>query len=413
MKNKVFSLITMVIIFILTTSILLNVSFASEVSEAEADKARLNEQLRQAKDEKDAISSSKTDAQSELESLTNQVSEAENELAKIKAQLTELNNSIDQKEKEIEEEEEKIQEKDKLLKDRIVALYEAGDTTYLDVLFNSENILDFLSNYSMIQQIMETDTELINELKDAKSNLEKDKEKLEQNKKEVQILKADQERKNTELKDLQEKKQSEVNKLSAEEQAKQEEIDSYNAAMVKVNEALQRAWEKAQEEIKKNNSSNSGSSNSNGSNGLKFDGSFIWPCNNKYVTSTVKPRWGRTHKGIDIAARYESVYASASGYCYNAYDRNGYGTYVMIFHGSGYVTLYGHLSSSHVSDGQYVKQGDVIATSGNSGGSTGAHLHFEIRQASNVSQFFSKSPLNPLDYLPGGYTLAPGATTAS
>ena len=173
----------MVIIFIVTTSILLNVSFASEVSEAEADKARLNEQLRQAKDEKDAISSSKTDAQSELESLTNQVSEAENELAKIKAQLTELNNSIDQKEKEIEEEEEKIQEKDKLLKDRIVALYEAGDTTYLDVLFNSENILDFLSNYSMIQQIMETDTELINELKDAKSNLEKDKEKLEQNKK--------------------------------------------------------------------------------------------------------------------------------------------------------------------------------------------------------------------------------------
>ena len=119
------------------------------------------------------------------------------------------------------------------------------------------------------------------------------------------------------------------------------------------------------------------------------------------------------HKGIDIGARYENVYASASGYAYNAYDRNGYGTYIMIFHGSGYVSLYGHLSSSHVSNGQYVSQGQVIATSGNSGGSTGAHLHFELRQATSVSQFFSKSPLNPLDYLPGGYTLAAGATTES
>ena len=85
----------------------------------------------------------------------------------------------------------------------------------------------------------------------------------------------------------------------------------------------------------------------------------------------------------------------------------------MVFHGGGYVSLYGHLSSSHVSNGQYVSQGQVIATSGNSGGSTGAHLHFELRQATSVSQFFSKSPLNPLDYLPGGYTLAAGATTES
>ena len=172
-----------------------------------------------------------------------------------------------------------------------------------------------------------------------------------------------------------------------------------------VNKKLEEAFKKAQEQIKNNNN--------NGSDGLKFNGSFIWPCNNKIVTSTVKKRWGRLHKGIDIGASYESVYASATGYAYNAYDRNGYGVYIMVFHGSGYVTLYGHLSKSHVSDGQLVKQGQVIATSGNSGGSTGAHLHFEIRQATSISQFFSKSPLNPLDYLPGGYKLASGATTES
>jgi hypothetical protein len=118
----------------------------------------------------------------------------------------------------------------------------------------------------------------------------------------------------------------------------------------------------------------------------------------------MKQRWGRWHKGIDIGSRYENVYAAASGYAYNEYDRNGYGYYIMVFHGDGYVTLYGHLSSSNVSNGQYVSQGQVIATSGNTGSSTGPHLHFEIRKASSFASFFSAQWYNPLDYLPGGWT---------
>lgn len=420
MKKKIFTIFSIVVILIVMSSIELNVlaltqsEVSQQISEAENAKKSLNEQAEQAESEKAEITSDKEDAESELESLTIKVTTAENELAKLKSQLSELNDSIEEKEKEIAAQEKEIEEKDLLLKQRMVALYEAGDTTYLDVLFNSEDILDFLSNYSMIQQIMETDTELINSLKDEKEKLESDKASLEEDKQKVENLKSEQEIKSNELKALQSQKQSEVDKLSADEQAKQDEIDSYNAAMVKVNETLQSAYKKFEELQKKAAASASSSSgSSSGSAGLKFDGSFIWPCSCKYVTSTVKRRWGRQHKGIDIGASYEAVYASASGYCYNAYDKNGYGTYIMIFHGDGYVTLYGHLSSSHVSDGQYVKQGATIATSGNSGGSTGAHLHFEIRQASNISQFFSNSPLNPLDYLPGGYTLAPGATTES
>ena len=84
----------------------------------------------------------------------------------------------------------------------------------------------------------------------------------------------------------------------------------------------------------------------------------------------------------------------------------------MIIHGDGYITLYGHLLARHISSGQYVSQGQVIATSGGGindegrGSSTGRHLHFEIRKASSLSGFFSSSFLNPLDYLPGGYTIA-------
>ena len=401
MKSKLLKSLVILVVVCFLNSIILNTYAATE-----QDKKDLQNQINQAKDELNSISDSKDEAESELDKINEQVTEVQNDLAKLKAQLSELENKISEKENEIIEEEKEIEAKDELLKQRMVALYEAGDTSYLDVLFNSEDLIDFMSGYSAIQTILEADTNLINELEAKKQQLENDKASLEENKQEVVNLKNEQEIKNATLVSLQKSKESEIAKLSAEEQAKQEEIEKYNAAMVKVNQELEEAYRQAQEQM------NSGSSSSGG-NGLQFDGSFIWPCNNKTVTSTVKKRWGRWHKGIDIAASYESVYASASGYAYNAYDSDGYGTYIMIFHGSGYVTLYGHLSSSKVYNGQYVKQGQVIATSGNSGASTGAHLHFELRQATSISQFFSKDPLNPLDYLPGGYTLAAGATTES
>ena len=395
---------TINLVFTVIMALILIASFQlSALAVTEQDKQDLQDKIDSAKDKLNTISDSKDDAESELESLTNKVAEAQNELEKIKAELNEVNEQIEEKEKQIEEEEKEIEAKNELLKQRMVALYEAGDTSFLDVIINSESLLDFFSNYAMIQQIVQSDSDLIDELEAKKQGLEKDKAELEENKAQVETLKAEQEVKSAQLRVLQQTKQAEVSKLSEEEQKTQEEIDAYNVAMAEVNKALAEAAKKAQEQI----------NNSTGGNGLKFDGSFIWPCNNKIVTSTLKYRWGKLHKGIDIAASYESVYASASGYAYNAYDKNGYGTYIMIFHGDNYVTLYGHLSSSHVKDGQYVSQGQVIATSGNSGGSTGPHLHFEIRQASNVSQFFSKAPLNPLDYLPGGYTLAAGATTPS
>lgn len=398
MKKTIKLLTVITIMLILIISIQLQVFAVTE-----QDRKDLQNKIEDAKNQLSTITDNKDNAQSELESLTNKVAEAQNELEKIKAELEDVNSKISEKESQIAEEEKEIEAKNNLLKQRMVALYEAGDTSFLDVIFNSESLLDFFSNYSMIQQIVQSDSDLIDDLEKKKQGLEKDKAELEEQKQEVENLKSEQEIKSSQLRVLQQTKKEEINKLSAEEKKTQEEIDSYNEAMAAVNKALAEAAKKAEDQIK----------NSTGGNGLKFDGSFIWPCNNKIVTSTVKNRWGRMHKGIDIGASYESVYASASGYAYNAYDRNGYGVYIMIFHGDNYVTLYGHLNSSHVSDGQYVSQGQVIATSGNSGGSTGAHLHFEIRQASNVSQFFSKAPLNPLDYLPGGYTLAAGATTES
>ena len=386
MKKIVLTLTTIFTVLMLMVSIPLYTFAVSK-----SDKDALQDKINNAKSELKNIQNSQRDAKSELENLTIQVMDAENELDSLKAELSELESSIETKESEITEKQAEIKRKEKLLQERIVALYEAGNSTYLDVLLGSDSLLDFLSKYEIVQQIVDADTALITDLDNDKKSLENEKAELETSKAKVKELKDQQEIKSNELKILKKNKQSEVDKLSDEEKSKQSEIDKYNTAMEEVNRQLSEIGKDAQERLDRD--------------GVKFDGSFIWPCNNKYVTSRMKWRWGRWHKGIDIGARYENVYASASGYAYNATNPGGYGTYIMIFHGDGYATLYGHLNSSHIRNGQYVSQGQVIATSGNSGGSTGAHLHFEIRHSTSISNFFGNNWLNPLDYLPGGYTI--------
>lgn len=386
MKKIVLTLTTIFTVLMLMVSIPLYTFAVSK-----SDKDALQDKINNAKSELKNIQNSQRDAKSELENLTIQVMDAENELDSLKAELSELESSIETKESEITEKQAEIKRKEKLLQERIVALYEAGDSTYLDVLLGSDSLLDFLSKYEIVQQIVDADTALITDLDNDKKDLENEKAELETSKAKVKELKDQQEIKSNELKILKKNKQSEVDKLSDEEKSKQSEIDKYNTAMEEVNRQLSEIGKDAQERLDRD--------------GVKFDGSFIWPCNNKYVTSRMKWRWGRWHKGVDIGASYENVYASASGYAYNATNPGGYGTYIMIFHGDGYATLYGHLNSSHIRNGQYVSQGQVIATSGNSGGSTGAHLHFEIRHSTSISNFFGNNWLNPLDYLPGGYTI--------
>ena len=395
MKNKIISIIA-IIVFVSTY--LINVALA--VSQADLD--RLQQQKNEAEREKNNITQQKENEETELGQINSQIADLSNEISKLQLQLDELAGSISVKEQEIVEKQAELEEKEELLKKRLVAIYKNGGIKYLDVLLGASSYMDMLASMDALERIADADTKLINKVTDEKKELEEIKAKLEEEKAQVDSVKAEKDAKNAELSVIQADKESKIASLSEEEKKKQEEIEQYNEAMVRVNQELQEAYRKAQEQM-----------NQQGGNGLHFDGSFIWPCNNRRITSTVKHRWGRMHKGIDIGASYESVYASASGYCYNAYDRYGYGTYIMIFHGSGYVTLYGHLNYSSVSNGQYVSQGQVIAQSGNSGGSSGPHLHFEIRQANSVTEFFSKGPLNPLDYLPGGYTMEPGAAAES
>lgn len=131
-------------------------------------------------------------------------------------------------------------------------------------------------------------------------------------------------------------------------------------------------------------SSSSSSSNSSSSYTTSSSGMFAWPLPYTHtLTSSFGTRWGRLHGGLDISdsgVYGQPIYASASGtVTFSGGDNSGYGNYVIIDHGSGYTTLYGHCSSLVAVTGQYVNQGDLIGYVGSTGNSTGPHLHFEIR----------------------------------
>ena len=110
---------------------------------------------------------------------------------------------------------------------------------------------------------------------------------------------------------------------------------------------------------------------------------YVMPIKGNYVTSHYgyRPQFGRTHKGVDLrSAIGDTVYSAFSGRVrLTRFERGGYGFYVIVRHENGLETVYGHLSRFLVKPDQYVKAGQPIALSGNTGRSTGPHLHFETR----------------------------------
>jgi murein DD-endopeptidase MepM/ murein hydrolase activator NlpD len=119
---------------------------------------------------------------------------------------------------------------------------------------------------------------------------------------------------------------------------------------------------------------------------------FTWPTEGE-LTSGFAQRWGRHHDGIDLANDIGTpVRAARAGRVSYSGWSSGYGHVVMIEHDQGYTTVYGHLNESYVTEGQYVKAGQSIAAMGNTGNSTGPHLHFEVRK--------NGTPINPYNVLP-------------
>lgn len=284
---------------------------------------------------------------------------------------------------------------------RVRAMEENGGYNILAIISKSDSFSDMLTAMDDVGEIMESDRQLEDAYIAARENTESVKADYEDTRAELEELKAQLKAEQEELeKDIEEAIQiildleNDLENRQAEYDAIMAAEDAANATIDKLVAELeaQRAAEAAAAAAAAGGSGGGGSANASGS--------FLWPvASYVYVSSRfglrVHPITGKTksHTGIDIASNQgTAVYASDGGTVTLAGWNGGYGNCIMIDHGNGYVTLYGHLSSISVSVGQTVSQGATIGAVGSTGNSTGPHLHFEVLKNGtriDPEQFFS------------------------
>lgn len=328
----------------------------------------------------------------------------------VKQQIDILNNKINdcndkiaQKDKDIAATQTRIKQNTELYKQRMVALYEAGNVSRIQVLLSSKSITDFLARFDVMKMISQHDNDLINKLKVDKQTLENDKQAVVQ---ESNTLKATKEQFDAKKKYF-DAQAAEQNKLYGELKDKQAEIksqeDEIDEKESETNNSIAAIIKQKEEEASRAAASNGGGA-SGGSTAF-VGGTWIWPVQgcSTYISSPFGPRAGHSypHTGIDIAGggiAGQPILASNSGTVLIAgWDDSGiYGNYVVIDSGGGMTALYGHCSGLNCSVGETVKTGQVIAYVGNTGnvvslGGGGYHLHFQI--------MVNGTPVNPLNYV--------------
>ena len=349
----------------------------------------------------------KEQAAKALESeLKEKVTVVQSQISVLKGQIAEVQNSIGLKEQEIAAKEQQITEKEAEIADQwgdfkqhMAAMQELRDGGSVAMLSAVNDLYELLTFNEVMQDISIKDTEILDNMKNAKEALESDKLTLESQRSELQSKKADLDAQNSQMR----AKQSELNSSVAAAQMSAAEAQQAQKDAQAAIESDEMNYEAVKKQIQKMIAAAAASKPT-----LSFTG-FICPLKS-YSRISSEYSWrknpvtgvNKLHAGTDFAAPGGTpIYAAASGYVQVAgWSSGGYGNYVIIYHGkmsdgNQYSTLYGHMRSVATSAGKYVQQGEIIGYVGSTGNSTGNHLHLEVWKGGSKA-----NAVNPRGYIP-------------
>ncbi|WP_317423629.1 peptidoglycan DD-metalloendopeptidase family protein [uncultured Acidaminococcus sp.] len=358
-----------------------SVSWAETIEEKRAQLDEIQQQL----GEKDAqLEEKKKEIGNAMEQLIltqEELAEAKRKLAAIEARQQALEIKIRQNEAALAAKQKEYDKSRAVYKKRLRDIYENGQVNYLDVLLGAADFRDFSSRMYLLQRVVRRDFNLIDRLETQREELLAKKAELDDSK--SQLSAAHEEG---------QKEQQIVAQKTVERQKLYEQALAEKAQLDAEYEELQRNSQEITAMIQRMEQEGRMMPQAGGT------GQLAWPVNGE-ITSPfgwrVHPIWGTQifHAGLDIGADYgDPVHAADSGTVVYAGWMGGYGNAVMIDHGGGMVTLYGHNSSITVGEGEQVSKGQTIALAGSTGNSTGPHCHFEVRIHGEV--------VSPLQYLP-------------
>lgn len=360
---------------------LMTVGAATE-SELRAKQAQLEKQQASIKSKLSNLKSSKASTQAQVDQINALIDNLQAQIDTVNADIAAKEAEIAAIEKDIAEKEANIAESQEKFKQRVRSMYISGNFSGgIELLLTAEDFQDFLARMTYVESMADHDQQIIDALNADRSNFMSQRATIEQKKGEIESQKKVLSSKKTELDAQKAQADALLAQLASDEADLQAEQAKIDKEMAGARAALDALIRKATEDSK---------------GSTYAGGAFKWPAPgyNRISSPFGWRAWSNSyHKGIDIAAPIGAaiVAANAGTVITSSFDANGYGNYVVIDHGGGYLTVYGHLSRKSVSVGQQVARGGTIGLCGSTGRSSGPHLHFEIR--------YNSVAYNPMQYL--------------
>ncbi len=369
MKKSVPLIIAVIMLFVSFVPV-----FADQLQEYQSKSSQISSELSKNRSEMQKLQNEKERLKGAIDSLNQAESRAQGKYELLEEDIEELGETIEDYDKEFALSEQRYKDQEELLKKRLCAMSEMTMMSYLDVLLDSKNILDFFDRLELIASIAKKDKQLVEEFKVLKQDME--------------YKRAIKEEELAYFQDRKERQNQRIQQISASRSDIENDLRNTESDLERLEkriDELNRQSNEIAETIKKLLSTRK-----------YIGGDMTWPTPSCYTI--VSPFGNRLHPilkkykmhtGIDIDAKYgASIVAANKGTVIMAGWSSGYGYTVIIDHGGGISTLYAHCSSLLVKTGQTVESGQVIAKVGSTGLSTGPHLHFEVRE--------NGTPVNPI-----------------
>lgn len=376
-RKKIISIIALIIVIIFVLGMIISPLVSTKAASL-ADLQKKQQQL--ASQQKQIEQKIKANEQQQ-KSADQQITDKQSKITNLQSQI-DINSAIlnaytvqiAQKEDDIKKAQNRIDTNYSLFKDRIRAMYKAGEVSYLDVLLSSESVTDFLYRYEAVNAVAAHDTDLIDQLKADKQQVEQAKASIEKDQASVQTVQGQLTAQQADLKN----QKSQLQALKSSLQDQHQDYEEADAALDKQIDQQNKAIQKAIQESQ--------------STGAYMGSGFVWPIwgLHTYISSAFGiARAGHSvlHEGEDIAAggiNGQPIHVADNGVVKIVNHYNGdkysqpYGNYVVVDHGGGVSTMYAHMSSIATSVGATVTKGQVIGYVGSTGNSTGPHLHFGV-----------------------------------
>ena len=413
MKQILLKSLAILVILILVT--LPTVAFAATKTELNTQMDNIDDKIKEKEEELNQVHEEMSEARQAINRLNSQIDEYESELDDLKKQLNELEASIKVQEENLEIENENYDKQKDMLEKRLVAMYEAGNTSYIDVLLGSKDLTEFISYYYIVSEIAENDAEMLNEIEMKKNEIETAKSALEQTKEQIVAKKENVQKTADALASTKATKDKQMKELSAEERQLQEELEQFEKDKKDIQDEIARILREEALAASGSNISNNPSASGyiNPVAGYRITTGFYGYSGHTGADFSGSGIYGKPVLAVKDGTVVTSKALSGSIKCYNADgtvagNYRSYGEYIVINHHDGTMTLYAHgkPGSRLVKKGDKVTQGQQIMSVGNTGNvlprpsksnpTGGKHLHFEVQILKNGKAV----AVNPAPFLP-------------